>query len=292
MRLFRDPEVEVGFTLEQPFVGFPGVTHCGEAHCSNQHFVPMHTHIGIEVMYLVFGSTTWRVNTEAVKQSAGELCIVGPHIPHGTSPEHAHPRFKALYVGLNLNALGAMGLSLGQYLSKESVYHLGTLPEAEAVLRGIFRRTMVTENTDHRVLWKLVELLGALLEERLRLGASGSYARRIFSLPIEKAIHYLGLHLERRVPVSELAQVAHLGKSHFSDVFRKEVGLAPSAYHRQLRLEAACETLRTPGASMAQIAFDFGFSSSQHLSTLFKSTFGCTIRQYSQTISRDGSKLL
>jgi AraC family transcriptional regulator, arabinose operon regulatory protein len=282
MKISRDPEVVAGFTFEQPFAGLWGVTHCGEALCSRQHLVPMHTHNGIEVMYLVFGDVTWRVDHKTVKQSAGELCIIGPHIPHGTSPKYPHPRFKALYAGLNLNALGPTGQSLRQCLRDNPMHHLGALPEAEAVLRGIFQRAMATDSADQRVPGKLVELLIALLEERLRTGSDRSGSRRVFSLPIQKAIHYLGLHLYCRVPVSELARVAHLGESHFSVVFRREVGLPPSAYHRQLRLEAAREALGTPDASVAQIACDLGFSSSQHLSALFKSAFGCTLRQYNK----------
>ena len=56
--------------------------------------------------------------------------------------------------------------------------------------------------------------------------------------------------------------------------------MPPAAYHLAMRLQAAREMLRQPTFDITTTALQFGFSSSQHFSTLFKRAFRVTPRNW------------
>jgi len=281
MKVLRDAEVVAGLTLEAPFRGVPAVTHCGEALCSRNHRLPAHRHRGIELMYLVSGSVTWEIGGRRLRQRAGELCAVGAGRWHATA-RVAHPEFKALYAGLDLQGAGRAAAPLREALARRGAVNFGPVPEAEAVLRGLFQQALA-EQAAPSVARKFAELLAAIAAAALRPAPParrGPSSVRVFSPPVQRALNHLRHHTARRVPVEELARVAHLSPAHFAARFRREVGSPPAAYHRRLRLETAREALRTPDAPVLEAAVALGFSSSQHFSTLFRQAFGCTPRQW------------
>src|SRR5271156_5090545 len=276
MRVLRDAEIMSGFTIDRPFSGLRAVTHCGEALCSPRPRLATHTHRGVELMYLVSGAVSWLVDGALVSQSAGELCVVGSGRPHCTASVD-HPEFKALYVGLDLTELGRTGSGLQGRLDRSPALNLGRFSEIEPVIRGIFQQSISRLAKTSEIPRRYLELLVSLLSDKLDEGLMPQGARvQVFTYPMQKTIYHLECNLHRRVPVHELARTAHLSGAHFAVCFRREVGIAPAAHHRRLRLEAARNSLNSPGATIVSVANEFGFSSSQHFSTLFRSSFGCT----------------
>jgi AraC family transcriptional regulator len=86
-------------------------------------------------------------------------------------------------------------------------------------------------------------------------------------------------NLDRRIPLRDFASIAGMRNvPHFCAQFHREVGASPAGYHLHMRLEAAREALRQPGTEIVTAALHFGFSSSQHFSTLFRRSFGVTPR--------------
>lgn len=282
VRIRRDAEVVRGLTLEDPFGRSARITHCGEALCSRNHRLGLHHHRGLELMYLVSGSVTWNVEGRRLRQSAGELCLVAAGCPHATAPV-PHPEFKALYTGLDPRGLGRPAGRLSRMAAEAHALNLGPLPEVEAVMRGLFQLALA-ESASPLVAQKFAELLLAMVCGALRpRPAEGRrLPARIFSLPIQRALEEMRRNASRRLTIAELARASCLSPSHFAARFRREVGCAPADYHRRLRLEKAREALRSHDSPVLQVAVEMGFSSSQHLSTLFRQAFGCTPRQWSK----------
>jgi transcriptional regulator GlxA family with amidase domain len=102
-----------------------------------------------------------------------------------------------------------------------------------------------------------------------------------YSPAIERVMAYMARNLDRRLPLAELAGAAMVRTpTHFCAQFRREVGITPAVYHMRLRLEAAREALRRPQAEITRVAMQFGFSSSQHFSDLFRRTYEMTPREW------------
>jgi AraC-like DNA-binding protein len=74
--------------------------------------------------------------------------------------------------------------------------------------------------------------------------------------------------------VSELAVIAGLSRSHFSQAFADAFGMAPHQYVMSRRIEQAKRRLRVDHESVTDIAASLGFSSHAHFSGVFRRLVG------------------
>jgi AraC family transcriptional regulator, alkane utilization regulator len=77
-----------------------------------------------------------------------------------------------------------------------------------------------------------------------------------------------------RWTVERLAREAAMSRSAFSERFRSLVGEAPMKYVSDLRLAQTARLLRSTDATIAQIAAEVGYGSSEALSRAFKMRYG------------------
>jgi AraC-like DNA-binding protein len=80
--------------------------------------------------------------------------------------------------------------------------------------------------------------------------------------------------------VSELAAACHLSEPHFRRVFSRVTGLAPNAYLRRLRLEAAALLLRRTDDTVEAIAARVGFADASFFTHSFKDAMGASPGKY------------
>jgi AraC family transcriptional regulator len=88
-------------------------------------------------------------------------------------------------------------------------------------------------------------------------------------------------HLDRRISLREFALAATASNvCRFCTRFHEEVKMTPSAYHLQLRLDAARQALLQSSMDITSIAGQYGFSSSQHFCTAFRRAFDVSPRAW------------
>lgn len=81
--------------------------------------------------------------------------------------------------------------------------------------------------------------------------------------------------------VSRAAEASGFSHRHFLVRFREEVGLAPKAYGRVLRLQRVLQRLtREPAAPWVDVALDAGFADQAHLARDFRELTGLTPSAY------------
>lgn len=81
-------------------------------------------------------------------------------------------------------------------------------------------------------------------------------------------------------PLEEAAQLCHLSPAYFSRQFKQTLGVAYGDYVRTHRLHLAARRLLTSDISVAELAYDLGFSTPSHFTALFGRRFGVTPRAY------------
>ncbi|NGZ76844.1 AraC family transcriptional regulator [Saccharibacillus alkalitolerans] len=74
--------------------------------------------------------------------------------------------------------------------------------------------------------------------------------------------------------LEELAALAYLSPSRFSDIFRRAVGVSPLTYLIQVRLENAYHLLETSDLKILDIAMECGFRTLSNFNRLFKRHIG------------------
>lgn len=118
----------------------------------------------------------------------------------------------------------------------------------------------------------------AILAELAAL--SGQRAQRrahdVHDWRVRRAIEQLDARIGDDINLIELAHSVDLSPSHLTALFRAATGLPPHAWLVRRKIERACELMENPRASLTEIAYALGFSSSQHFATTFRGRMGVT----------------
>ena len=96
---------------------------------------------------------------------------------------------------------------------------------------------------------------------------------------VEQAREYLHVHYADDISLEELAAIAGLSRFHFCRVFKKTVGISPSAYQTQLRI-AQSRKLLVKGVPIATVVELTGFYDHSHFGWHFKRQVGSTPSNY------------
>ena len=111
---------------------------------------------------------------------------------------------------------------------------------------------------------------------------------------INKAFDYIESNLDRQITLEELAGVANFSKFHFNRIFKAIVGETPFQFIQRVRLEKAATLLISRKKdSIADIAFQCGFSELSIFSRNFKKYFSISASEYrkqNSNISQTDSK--
>jgi len=91
---------------------------------------------------------------------------------------------------------------------------------------------------------------------------------------------YVDANLDKTLSLTELAKVAGLSMFHFSRCFKLATNTTPHMYVTSRRIEASRAMLSGTQASIADIAYDCGFSSQAYFTTKFKEHTGLTPGAY------------
>ncbi len=91
---------------------------------------------------------------------------------------------------------------------------------------------------------------------------------------------YVFDNLSSPLRLEDLSRVAGMSPHRFLVAFRRAFGFTPAQYLIRERVRAAMRLLRDTRYEITRVAFDCGFSSHSHLSTVFKRYTGKSPRDY------------
>jgi AraC-like DNA-binding protein len=112
----------------------------------------------------------------------------------------------------------------------------------------------------------------------------GSASRR----SINSVLDFIAESRMEDLSLSALARLAGMSVFHFAHAFRQQVGCSPFIYAEAIRIERAKSRLRA-GGSLAEIAFDLGYTDQSHFTRRFKQHQGTTPGQYRLCASSSGN---
>ncbi|PYS84689.1 MAG: hypothetical protein DMF67_04005 [Acidobacteria bacterium] len=115
--------------------------------------------------------------------------------------------------------------------------------------------------------------------ENLELSRAGLVDRRI-----RLAVELMHAHLDRDLPLEEIAEAAHLSPFHFARLFKKLTGATPHAYLASLRAARARELLAGTDLSVTEVGARVGYMSSSHFAKAFRQAAGISPRAYRKAL--------
>jgi len=284
---------------EAESIGIPGVHSLGQYnYVAARGGLPPHQHIGcVEISLLVKGHQTYRVRGETYQVKGGEQYISLPGELHDTGEE---PQDKGILFWLILDVTKEPDkfLFLAPQMARKLVADLLAFPnrhfaghrEGHATLEkaftalgqarkpddctGNFRslnfgpgraRGKARDKSSH-----LLEAASHLVYYLLQTIAASKMNLRQTSPIIQSSLDYIASHSTEWLSIAQVASSCNLSESYFKMLFREEVGVPPAEYMIRQKIEAAKTALNDSDASITDVAYSLGFSSSQYFATVFK----------------------
>ena len=97
---------------------------------------------------------------------------------------------------------------------------------------------------------------------------------------IEKAIRYIYNNYQKKLTLTEIAEICHMNPSYFSRLFKKTTGINLALYINTLRIKAASTLLMDTDMTIIEIANECGYENLQHFCEMFKKLKGVSARQF------------
>lgn len=97
---------------------------------------------------------------------------------------------------------------------------------------------------------------------------------------VQQAITYIRGHLHTNLSLQQVAKQVHLHPNHFSEVFKKEMGMTCLEFMTRERMERAIEMLKESDMKIARIANLVGYGDIKYFTQLFKKYTGQTPSSY------------
>jgi two-component system response regulator YesN len=135
---------------------------------------------------------------------------------------------------------------------------------------------LLTFEDDNRPDDKLFKLLVSVMNAFHELVSESRYSY------IHRAIVYIRDHLDQHLTLQLVAQFVHLNANHFSEMFKKEMGLSYMEFITQERMNRAANILRSTGKKVSEVAGEVGYEDMKYFSQQFKKYMGRTPSEFRQ----------
>ena len=209
----------------------------------------------------------------------GHLFVSSPRQPHHLRHNPSGLRTYRILFAIPEPGQSILGLSpresawLTHSLTHMPKRLFASSPRIRAAFERLFRLydTETTGTLRRRVRMKCaaLELLIAIVDAATQLPQKAPGAIRALAQRIQE-------HPDEDYPLPETARRAGLSASAFSETFKRAMGLPLHAYLLNCRVSRAKALLVTTDRSIASIAQELRFYSTQHFSTIFKRILGET----------------
>ena len=91
---------------------------------------------------------------------------------------------------------------------------------------------------------------------------------------VKRTVAYIEANLGSKLSVGDIADLAALGKCHFSRAFKQSLGSSPMAYVGLRRVERAKLMMTTTSERLSDIALACGFADQSHFNRYFRQVVG------------------
>jgi AraC-like DNA-binding protein len=210
--------------------------------------------------------------------SPGNLVIVGPNLPHNwisdigrdTSVDRRSIviQFSETFVRDCVTLLPELG-PVDAWLRRAS-RGLEAIESASAHLRRGFEDLLCSEGAIRIGLF--FQLLGRLSRIEYRPLASEHYTPRpdfYASQPMNRVLEQITQNLSENITQAEMAELSGFSAPAFSRAFKQHTGVTFVRYVNLLRINKACDLLRSTSLSVADICYQVGFNNLSNFNRQF-----------------------
>jgi AraC-like DNA-binding protein len=241
--------------------------------------IPEHAHPHFELIYILRGCRGLVMNGKTYRAHGGDLMVF--------RPGEAHSEFSVSkilnYVVMRFRENKLSSASL-EFPDTNRIGPIIRLPNRER-FTNLFSK--MAEEHQHpqsgselllgTYLVEFVVLIRRAVEEKLSEKSDSNILPRT---RIRTAIESIQENLSRDLNLEKLARNSFMSVSHFSHLFKEEIGESPKSYQIKERIEKAKCLLAESDISAQEIASELGYESPYFFYRQFKQKTGMTTAEY------------
>jgi AraC family transcriptional regulator len=241
---------------------------------------------GISVAFAPHEEVIWSVDSGTRRNTS---LPAGSVFVYGDREFVWHRRMKpSEYVNLNLDPLfvqqiaGEHGLDAATEIEHRVIFQDPTILHVaqllkEEVLKDGFAGDLYVES--------LRNLLAVhLLRKYTHSGKPIAEVGHLDALKLKQIKDFIEAHLADELTIAALAAQIPMSQFHFARAFKAAVGESPHRYILQQRIERAKALLTIAQLTVAEIAYQVGFSNQSHFTAQFRKTVGITPKQFRECV--------
>lgn len=245
-----------------------------------------HWHTDFEFIYVYDGSMKYSVNGSVISLSSGQGVFINSNCLHfGFSDTRSECHFLCVLLHPSL-------LSSNPYfqetiltpLTENSKLPYIRLLHSHAWQNSIILELLRIENTLGKknealnIVQSFINILSLIINHANIPTASIQNDDELSSLTA--MIGYVQQNYTDKISIDTLSSVGNCCKTKCNDLFRKYLNMTPLTYLTSYRLEKSTDMLTNSFASISEIAYASGFSSSSYFCETFNKHYGTTPKQY------------
>ncbi len=253
---------------------------------------PFHHHPEIELTAIIEGNGQRFVGDVVEAFEAGDVVLLGPHLPHAWFSAKDCERSSAVVIQFQLAQLGG-GVLLAQEMASirellaESASGLVFSAEMSLELIALMQGSTNIEESEtaERLLKVLQVLLKSQRDSKRRSLAAQAPLGAVSLLDrqrLDKVLRFMYAEHAATLALADGARVAGLGPEAFSRFFRRVTGHTFVETLTRIRLASALRLLRESSETVASVSSACGFENLSHFNRLFRRRYGITPTQARQ----------
>ncbi len=239
--------------------------------------VPIHWHSFYEAEFCLSGEGTQYINGVPDKMEKGVLTFLSPKDFHRVELEHGPLHFFtfAFYSHmLSSNMINIINESKPPFrLKLEGESYGRMLSEYRALEKEYLSADTFRERAiKYRLALICLDIIRLALEARDERDHADfiSKENKTFTLIIEDIIPYINVHYSEHLTRDQMAERLHISPTHFSEMFKKRLGISFTDYVTRVRMTEAMQMLKYTDKSVYEIMNDVGYNSSSAFYEKFK----------------------
>ena len=261
-----------------------------------------HSHTYYELVYIHTGNGTHHQNDDKVPYTAGDLFLISPGEFHSfeiVDPTHfTYIKFTESYFESKKH-LAPDEFKIG---APEFLMEMKWLKEVKIVINepcdDILKSTVnnLVRYSTHREIssspiayYQLLSIFG-MIKEILK-DRNISMHKEEFNF--EKLISFIheNIYEREKLAVRQVAECFHISPTYFSNYFKRHFGLSYQEYLDNYRVTLIEKRLSIGGLKLKEIADEFGFTDTSHLSKTFRKVKGISPKHFMKTLIAERSAI-
>ena len=119
------------------------------------------------------------------------------------------------------------------------------------------------------------DILYMMIRENTESPVQNPYADKLDALKLHIAKNYT-----KTFSINELAEITGISPSYFRMLFKKHTGYSAIQYQNRIKINKACDMLKSRTFNITEIAYAVGYSDVYYFSRIFKKTMGISPSEY------------